>query len=137
MADGEAWLDALGEELRRSGKIIPALAAAQAKLAEANVSDVDELQQEAAAWYSAITSAARAVLGARLSRAAPVMANAVAWASYQSPLADERQEVTLMTASLRAAQQCHRLASRLEVNPPTHSLDVVILVWRVMPGTRR
>ena len=81
MADGEAWLDALGEELRRSGKIIPALAAAQAKLAEANVSDVDELQQEAAAWYSAITSAARAVLGARLSRAAPVMANAVAWAS--------------------------------------------------------
>ena len=51
---------------------------------------------------------------------------------YQSPLADERQEVTLMTASLRAAQQCHRLASRLEVNPPTHSLDVVILVWRVL-----
>ena len=49
MADGEAWLDALGEQLRSSGKIIPALAAAQAKLADADVADVDELQQEAAA----------------------------------------------------------------------------------------
>ena len=47
MADGEAWLDALGEQLRRSGKIIPALAAVQAKLAEAHVADIDELQQEA------------------------------------------------------------------------------------------
>ena len=81
MADGDAWLDALGEQLRDSEKQIPALAAAQVKLAEADVSGVVELQQEAATWYSAITSAARAVLGARLSRAAPVMANAVAWAS--------------------------------------------------------
>ena len=45
MADGEAWLDALGEELRRSGKIIPALAAAQAKLAEANV-DVEHVKSK-------------------------------------------------------------------------------------------
>ena len=81
MTDGEAWLEALGEQLRESAKQIPALAAAQAKLADADVAGVGELQQEAAAWHACITSAARAVLGARLSRAAPVMANAVAWAS--------------------------------------------------------
>ena len=81
MADGDAWLEALGDQLRESEKQIPALAAAQVKLAEADVSGVVELQQDPATCYSAITSAVRAVLGARLSRAAPVMANAVAWAS--------------------------------------------------------
>ena len=81
MTDGEAWLEALGEQLRESEKQIPALAAAQVKLADADASEVAELQQEAATWHSAITSAARAVLGARLSRAAPVMANAVPGAS--------------------------------------------------------
>ena len=55
MADGDAWLEALGEQLRESEKQIPALAAAQVKLAEADVSGVVELQQEAATWYSAIT----------------------------------------------------------------------------------
>ena len=81
MTDGEAWLEALGEQLRESEKQIPALAAAQVKLADADATGVAELQREAATWHAAITSAARAVLGARLSRAAPVMANAVAWAS--------------------------------------------------------
>ena len=37
MADGEAWLDALGEQLRESAKQIPVLAAAQAKVADADV----------------------------------------------------------------------------------------------------
>ena len=44
MTDGEAWLEALGEQLRESAKQIPALAAAQAKLADADVAGVGELQ---------------------------------------------------------------------------------------------
>ena len=47
MTDGEAWLEALGEQLRESEKQIPALAAAQVKLADADATGVAELQQEA------------------------------------------------------------------------------------------
>ena len=43
MTDGEAWLEALGEQLRESEKQIPALAAAQVKLADADATGVAEL----------------------------------------------------------------------------------------------
>ena len=45
MTDGEAWLEALGEQLRESEKQTPALAAAQVKLADADATGVAELQR--------------------------------------------------------------------------------------------
>ena len=96
MTDGEAWLDALGAQLRKSETQIPALAAAQAKLAQGDASVVGELQSEVAEWYVALAGAARAVFSARLSRAAPVMANAVAW------VAKLREEVSRFEGAIEA-----------------------------------
>ena len=81
MSDGEAWLDALSEQLRETEEGIPVLATAQSELQGVNVSSISAFQAKVLGWHTAVANAARAVLGARLSRAAPVFANAMAWAS--------------------------------------------------------
>ena len=81
MSDGERWLDALSEQLRGTEESIPVLAAAHSDLQEVDVSSISTLQVAVLGWHMAMADAARAVLGARLSRAAPVFANAMAWAS--------------------------------------------------------
>ena len=81
MSDGEAWLDALSEQLRETEEGIPVLATAQSDLQGVDVSSISTFQARVLGWHTAVANAARAVLGARLSRAAPVFANAMAWAS--------------------------------------------------------
>ena len=81
MSDGDAWLDALSEQLRETEEGIPVLATAQSDLQRVDVSSISAFQARVLGWHTAVANAARAVLGARLSRAAPVFANAMAWAS--------------------------------------------------------
>ena len=71
MSDAERWLDALGEQLAQAQDIVPALAAVKEKLQRVDEHVVAEVQSDVAKWHAALTRAARAVLGARLSRAAP------------------------------------------------------------------
>ena len=71
---GERWLDALSEQLRGTEESIPVLAAAHSDLQEVDVSSISTLQVAVLGWHMAMADAARAVLGARLSRAAPVFA---------------------------------------------------------------
>ena len=67
MSDAERWLDALGEQLAQAQDIVPALAAVKEKLQRVDEHVVAEVQSD-------VARAARAVLGARLSRAAPEVA---------------------------------------------------------------
>ena len=96
MSDGDAWLDALSAQLRETEEGIPVLATAQSDLQRVDVSSISAFQMRVLGWHTAVANAARAVLGARLSRAAPVFANAVAWASKL------RDEVSRLEGVLQA-----------------------------------